>query len=189
MQAGYERCLFFSSTASVIKELCLVFMVRESLRVPVLMFRLGTSSQNTSVCHEEDKYSDGNIFGQYPYHGSNNGRNSHVQRHCNLPPATFRLCFKPGEDHFESSLRNIVPWSNNKFFEYVCVFTTRKDVKNSEPMLGYSCQRSGESSRTNKIFRPSFPNNSGSFASSDEFLISSARAANKSIESNSMNIK
>ena len=30
VQAGYERCLFFSSTASAIKELCLVFMVRES---------------------------------------------------------------------------------------------------------------------------------------------------------------
>ena len=55
--AGYERCLFFSSTASVIKKLCSVFMVRESLRVPLIMFRLGTSSQNlhkiaknTSVC-------------------------------------------------------------------------------------------------------------------------------------------
>ena len=28
-QAGYERCLFFSSAASAIKELPLVFMVRE----------------------------------------------------------------------------------------------------------------------------------------------------------------
>ena len=65
VQAGYERSLFFSSTASVIKELCLVFNVRESLRIPLLMFRLGTSSQNLhkiaeniSVCIEEDKYSD-----------------------------------------------------------------------------------------------------------------------------------
>ena len=104
MQAGYERCLFFSSTASVMKELCSVFMVRESLRIPLLMFRLGTSSQNfhkiagnTNVCTEEDKYSDSKIFGRYACNGSNDGRNSHVQRHCNLPPATFRLCFKPGE--------------------------------------------------------------------------------------------
>ena len=38
VQARYERCLFLSSTASVIKELCSVFMVREFLRVPLLMF-------------------------------------------------------------------------------------------------------------------------------------------------------
>ena len=37
VQAGYERCLFFSSTASAIKELCSVFMIRESLRVPLFM--------------------------------------------------------------------------------------------------------------------------------------------------------
>ena len=37
-QARYERCLFLSSTASVIKELSSVFMVRESLRAPLLMF-------------------------------------------------------------------------------------------------------------------------------------------------------
>ena len=71
-------------------------MVRESLQIPLLMFRLGTSSQNlhkiaenTSVCIEEDKYSDSNILGRYAYNGSNNGTNSHVQRHCNPPPATF----------------------------------------------------------------------------------------------------
>ena len=53
-------------------------MARESLRVPLLMFRLRSSSQNlhkiaknTSVCPEEDKYSDSNIFGRYVYHGSN----------------------------------------------------------------------------------------------------------------------
>ena len=41
------------------------------------------------------------MFGRYAYNGSNDRRNSHVQRHCNLPPATFRLCFKLGELHFE----------------------------------------------------------------------------------------
>ena len=116
VQAGYEGCLFFSSTASVIKELCSVFMVRESFRVPLLIFRLENSSQNlhkiaknTSVCPEEEKYSDINIFGRYAYHGSNNGRNSPVQRHCKLPPATFRFCFKPGEVHFESRSGNRFP--------------------------------------------------------------------------------
>ena len=118
MQAGYERCLFFSSIASFIKEICSVFIVRESLPVPLLMFWLGTRifqnlhkiPKKNSVCPEEDKYSDSNIFGQYTYHGSNNGRNSHVQRHYNLPPATFRFCFKPAEVHFESRLGNRVPW-------------------------------------------------------------------------------
>ena len=87
-QAGYERCLFFSSALTVIKEICSVFMVREFLLISLLMFRLGTSPQNhhkvaknTSVCSEEDKYSDSNIFGQYAYHKSKFGRNYHVQRH------------------------------------------------------------------------------------------------------------
>ena len=139
VQAGYERCSFFSSTASVIKELCSIFMVMESLRVPLLMCWLGTSShnlhkiaKNTSVCPEEDKYSDGNIFRRYAYHGSNNERNSHVQRHCNPPPVTSRFCFKPGEVHFESGSGNRVPWDENKFFEDVSVFTTREGDKNSE---------------------------------------------------------
>ena len=57
VQPGYEGCLFLSSTVSVIKKLCSVFMVRESLQLPLFMFWLGTSSQNlhiivenTSVC-------------------------------------------------------------------------------------------------------------------------------------------
>ena len=41
-------------------------------------------AKNTSVCSEEDKYSDSNIFGPYAYHTSKFGRNYHVQRHWNL---------------------------------------------------------------------------------------------------------
>ena len=70
VQARYEICLFFSSTALVIKELCSVFMTRESLRFPMPMFQLGASSQSlykidekTNVCTEDDEYSDSNIFG------------------------------------------------------------------------------------------------------------------------------
>ena len=62
------------------------------------------------------------------------------------PPATFRFCFKPGEVHFESSSGNRVSWGDNKFFEDVSVFTTRKGVKNSESVSGCLCQRSGDSS-------------------------------------------
>ena len=46
VQAGYERCLFFSPTASLIKQLCAVFMVRESLWVSLFMLRLRTSYKN-----------------------------------------------------------------------------------------------------------------------------------------------
>ena len=46
VQTGYERCLFFSSSASLIKELYSIFMVRESLRVPLFMLPLGNSSKN-----------------------------------------------------------------------------------------------------------------------------------------------
>ena len=64
------------------------------------------------------------------------------------------------------------------------VFTIREDVKNSESMSEYSCQTSGDSSRTNKILSISCLNSPGSFASSYEFSISSATT--KSTESNSM---
>ena len=86
---------------------------------------------------------------------------------------------------FESSSGNRVPWGDNKFSEDVSVFNTREGFKNLEPVSRCSCQRSGDSSRTNKIVRPSCLNNSGSFAGSDDFSISSA-TVNKSIESNSM---
>ena len=116
----------------------------------MLKFWLGTSSknihksdENTNVCSEEGKYWDCNIFGQYAYNGSNDGRTSYVQRQCNLPPPIFGFCLKPGEVHFECSLGNRVPWDNNKLFENVSVFTTTKDVKNSESMSRYSCQRPG----------------------------------------------
>ena len=101
-------------------------------------------------CTGEDKYSDSNISGPHAYNRSKDGRNSHVQRQCNLPPATFRFCFKPEEVHFKSSSENRVPWDNNKFFEDVSVFATR-GVKNSESMSGYSYQKSRDSSQTNKI--------------------------------------
>ena len=49
-------------------------MVRESLRVPLLMFRLLTSSnnrlktaENTNVYTEEDECLDSNIFGRHAY--------------------------------------------------------------------------------------------------------------------------
>ena len=51
----------------------------------------------------------------------------------------------------------------------------REGVKNSDSVSRCSCQRSGESSRANKIVRPSCLNNSGRFTSSDEFLISSTK--------------
>ena len=132
LQAGYERCLFFSSTASVIKELCSFFIFRESLRLALLMFHLETSSQNlqkiaenANASTEGDKCFDNNIFGRYAYNGSNNERNSHVQKNCNLPPVAFRFCFKSGEVHFESSSGNIFFWCNNMFFEDVCLYHRR----------------------------------------------------------------
>ena len=132
LQAGYERCLFFSSTASVIKELCSFFIVRESLRLALLMFHLETSSQNlqkiaenANASTEGDKYLDNNIFGRYAYNGSNNERNSHVQKNCNLPPVAFRFCFKSGEVHFASSSGNIFFCCNNMFFEDVCLYHRR----------------------------------------------------------------
>ena len=111
VQAGYERCLFFSSTASVIKELCSLFMIRESLRVPLFMIRLGTLqvAENTNFCTEEDEYPGSNIFGRHAYNGSSDGKNFHVQRHLNLPPEIFKFCFKPGEVHFESISGKSVP--------------------------------------------------------------------------------
>ena len=66
--------------------------------------------------------------------GLNDGKNFHVQRHCNLPPATFGGFFKYGEVHFESSSRNRVPWGSNKFFEDASIFATREFVKNLESM-------------------------------------------------------
>ena len=100
---------------------------------------LHKTAEKTHACTEEDKYSDSNIFGRYVYNGSNDGRNSHVQRHFNLPPATFGFCSKPGEVHFESGLGNRVPFGNNNFFEDGSVFTTKESVENSESISGCSC--------------------------------------------------
>ena len=41
MEAEYERRLLFSFTASAIKELCSVFIVRESLGIALLMLDVG----------------------------------------------------------------------------------------------------------------------------------------------------
>ena len=91
---------YFSVPPHQSRKIYVRFMVRESLWVRLLMFWLWTSSQNfhkiaenTNACTEEDKYSDSNILGRYSYNGSNDGWKPHVQRHCNLPPATFRFCF------------------------------------------------------------------------------------------------
>ena len=90
-------------------------MVKESLGVPLFIRRPWTCSKdlhkiakNTNVNAEEDKYSYSNIFGQYAYNGSNDGKNYHVQRRCNLFSATFGFCVKSGEVHFEPSSGNRV---------------------------------------------------------------------------------
>ena len=104
-----------------------------------------------------------------------------IQRQCNIPPPAYGFCFK-----LEMSIMNPVqeidwiPWHNNKFFEDVSVFTIGKGLKIHESVSRYSCQRPDDSSRTNEIVSSSCFNNSGSFDSSDEFLISSA-ATNKRI--------
>ena len=45
VQAGYERCLFFSSTASVIKELCFVLWSGNLYEFLCLCFGLGPTSR------------------------------------------------------------------------------------------------------------------------------------------------
>ena len=110
-------------------------MVRESLRVPLLMFRLVTSSNNlhktadnTNVYTEEDECLDSNVFGRHAYDRLNDRRNSTI----------FGFCFKTGEVHFESSSGNRVPSGINKFLS---AFTKRESAKNSQSMSGYLCQK------------------------------------------------
>ena len=93
------------------------------------------------------------IFGRYAYNGSNNGSNSHVQRHCNLPPATFRFVL-----NLKKSILNPV-----QEIEFLGVTINSLKMCLSLPqesVSGCSCQRSGDSSRTNKIVRPSCLNDS-----------------------------
>ena len=99
------------------------------------MLRLDTNSKNlrknvknANVNTKEDKYSDGNIFGRYAYNQTNNGRNSHVQRRCNLPPQTFGFCFETGDIHFELLKRKEVIWATINSLK-MCLSLTQEMLK------------------------------------------------------------
>ena len=156
------------------------------------MFRLGTSSlnlpkiaKNATVCSDEDIiriviYLDNMLIMGQTMEEILMSRDTVIFL---LQHLSFVL-------NLEKSILNLVQeieflGGDNKFFEDVSVFAPREGVKNSESVSGCSCQRPGDNSRTHKIVRSSCLNNSGSFASSGECLISSA-TANKSIESNSV---
>ena len=128
-------------------------------------------AESTSVCTEEDKYTDSNIFGRYAYNGSNNGRSSHIQRHC-----IFLLQHLGFVLNLEKSLLNPVR-------EIVFLGVTINSLKMSlslpqEKVLKIQSQCQGvlasnDCLRNNKIVRPSCLNILGSFASPDESFISS----------------
>ena len=125
-------------------------------------------AENTNACTKEDKF-----LGDMVIMAQTMEEILILKRHCNLSPTTFGFCFKPGEIHFESSSGNRVHWGINKFF--VCLYHKRYSYQMSE----YSYQKSGDSSQTNISVRSSCFNNSCSFASSNEFSISSATANKK----------
>ena len=141
---------------------------------------VGTSSKNlhkiaekTHACTEEDKYLDNNIFGRYAYNGSNDGRNSHVQRHFNLPPATFGFCSKSGEVHFESGSGNRVPTSYKMGLSLLKKNQLKIQSQYQDVHAKGQVTIHLEKLQTSKIDRSSYLKNSGRFASSGKLLISS----------------
>ena len=112
MQVRHEGCIFFSTTSSILKKICQIFMIREPLRVPLSMLwlRLSTSNiyktfKSPYISTEVNKYSGNNIPRRYAFDGTNNGGNFNVQRYNHLPSATSGFHFEHGEINFESSSR------------------------------------------------------------------------------------
>ena len=93
MQTGHERYIFFSTTSSIQKKICQIFMVREPLRVTLLMFCLRPSTSNIYktfkspyISTETNKCSSDNIPRRYAFDWTNNGGHFNVQRSsfCNI---------------------------------------------------------------------------------------------------------
>ena len=95
-QTGHEGCIFLSTTSSILKTICQIFMIREPLRVPLPMFWLRSS--NSSICKtfkspyistEANKYLSDNITRRYAFDGINKAGNFNVLRYNHLPSATW----------------------------------------------------------------------------------------------------
>ena len=111
--------------------LCSVFMVNESLRVPLFLLWLGTSSKilqkiakniiaimrRINILHDMLKTSQIIL------------EEIIVSRETVVFLLQISIFLKFGEVHLEYSSKNTVPWGNNKFFEDMLVFTTGEGVK------------------------------------------------------------
>ena len=80
MQTRYERCIFLSTTSSILKKICHIFMVGENLRVPLPMFwyRLSTSNiyktfKSLYISNEVNKYLKYDIPRRYAFDETNKG--------------------------------------------------------------------------------------------------------------------
>ena len=160
MQVRHEGCIFFSTTSSILKKICQIFMIREPLRVPLSMLWLRPSTSNIYktfkspyISTEVNKYSGNNIPRRYAFDGTNNGGNFNVQRYNHLPSATSGFHFEHGEINFESSSRDRISWSDSKLCENDTFIARTKNKMDSGSMSRPACERFRRGLGADKTYR------------------------------------
>ena len=96
VQTRLKRCIFLSSLGKKFKAVCSLLLVRKLVRVPLPLLWFGTRTTNI---HKISKSANDNLT--QDKHQNNNAidwslfrRDSHEQRHSNLPSTTSRIRHK-----------------------------------------------------------------------------------------------
>ena len=184
MQTGHERCIFFSTTSSILKKICQIFIIRESLRVPLPIFWLWPSTSNIYktfkspyISTEANKYSSDNIPPRYAFDGTNNGGNFNVQRYNRLPSASSGFHFEHEKINFESSSRDRFSWSDSKLCEDDNFIARTKNKTDSGSMSRPVCERFCHGLGANKTYRSFSFNNPSCITGTIKLSISISSAA------------
>ena len=143
VQARHEGRLFLSPPKQKLKGKSSFSVVRETIRVPLPLFRPGSCTKDlyknlksSHVAFKAIEHSNNHISGRHVITGENNGGDLSSQRHTNLSVATSGVCNKSKEISTRTTTKNGISGLNNRFSEPLIVTNRTKTAESKKLLCG-----------------------------------------------------
>ena len=170
MQTRLKRCIFLSSLGKKFKAVCSLLLVRKLVRVPLPLLWFGTRTTNI---HKISKSANDNLTQNK--HQNNNAidwslfrRDSHEQRHSNLPSTTSRIRHKLEKVCVDTRAGNRVFGPDNQLCHSRTFCKKNKNSESSFKMSEFVKQSTNINSGVDKVDWLVDVNYSSSFTSKVE---------------------
>ena len=181
VQSRLKGRLFFCTHPQQLQKICEISLVRQSIRVPVLMFWPGSSpkdffkiAKNTNCNFEENQCSSNNFSRQYITDGENASGNVNESRHIYFSITESRFCNQSEKICVTTNSSVRIFGNANKHNQHVSISNKRKIRESDSKMLGVVQPSKNQHFRVNEAYWSSFINNSGCTSSTNSASVFTA---------------